>query len=91
MRIRTTSGYAAIGFVSGVACGALLWTRMQHRYRKDLFNRRAIRRLAALSYLRARPSLSNTRLLREYVAWEKNPLLRQRGFAILGHVSATLD
>jgi hypothetical protein len=35
--------------------------------------------MAAISYLRARPSVDSVRLLRDYVAWESNPVLRRRG------------
>jgi len=39
-------------------------------HRRDLFSRHALRRAAALSYLRSRPTVETARLLREYVVWE---------------------
>ncbi len=81
----------ALGFLGGIACGALAWTHLQRQFRHDLFSRHSVRRLGALSYLRARPSLGTARLLREYIAWERSPLLRQRGVAIMRYVEASLS
>lgn len=63
---------------------------MQHSYRKDLFSRHPVRRFAALSYARARPSLATAQLLREYVAWEQNPMLRHRGASVLRRLESSL-
>ena len=41
-----------------------------------------IRRLAALGYLAGHPGPDTTRLLGEYVAWERHPLLQRRARAI---------
>lgn len=81
---------AALGFLGGVACGALAWNRLQRQFRHDLFSRHPLRRFGALSYLRTRPSVSTARLLREYIAWEQSPVLRQRGVATMRHVEASL-
>lgn len=81
---------AALGFLGGIACGALVWSRLQRQFRHDLFNRHPLRRLGALSYLRARPSVGTARLLREYIAWERSPMLRQHGVALMRHVEASL-
>jgi hypothetical protein len=70
---------AALGFIGGVACGALAWSHLQKQYRRDLFSRHPLRRFAALSYLKSRPSVGTVRLLREYFAWERMPVLRDRG------------
>jgi hypothetical protein len=82
---------AAAGFVGGVAAGTLLWTRMQRAHRYDLFSSSRLRRVAALGFLRGRPTLSTARLLREYVAWEPSPMMRQRGAKILRRVEASLN
>jgi hypothetical protein len=81
---------AALGFVGGAACGALAWSHFQRQYRRDLFSRHPWRRFAALSYLRTRQSIGTLRLLREYVAWERMPLLRERGARLMRHVESTL-
>ncbi len=82
--------YLAVGFVGGVAAGSLVWNRLQHNCRRELFNRSALRRVAALGYLRARPSVNTARILKEYIAWEPRPLLRQRGARILKTLETTL-
>ncbi len=82
---------AALGFIGGIACGALAWSHLQKQYRRDLFSRHPLRRFAALTYLRARPSMGTVRLLREYIAWERMPVLRERGVKLMHHVESTLS
>ena len=84
------SQLAGLGFVAGVACGALAWSHLQRQYRRDLFSRHPLRRFAALSYLRTRPSLGTLRLLREYIAWERTPALRERGVTLMRNIESTL-
>lgn len=81
---------AALGFLGGIACGALAWSHVQEQYRRDLFSRHPLRRFAALSYLRSRPSVGTVRLLREYIAWEPAPVLRQRGVKLMRHIESKL-
>lgn len=81
---------AALGFLGGIACGALAWRHLQRQFRRDLFSRHAVRRFGALSYLGTRPTVGTARLLREYIAWERTPMLRQRGVAIMRRVEASL-
>ena len=80
----------ALGFVAGAALGLLAWSHMQKQYRRDLFSRHPIRRFAALTYLRSRPTMGTMRLLREYIAWERMPVLRERGVKLMNHVETTL-
>ena len=84
------ASFVAVGFLGGVAAGTLVWSRMQRNYRRNLFSRHALRRVAALGYLRARPTVTTAQLLREYVAWEPRPILRQRGVRMLRRLEATL-
>jgi hypothetical protein len=84
------SQLAALGFLGGAACGALAWSHLQKQYRRDLFSKHPLRRFAALSYLRTRPSVGTVRLLREYIAWEQKPLLRQRGVSLMRRVESQL-
>ncbi|HEY4954771.1 MAG TPA: hypothetical protein VII02_07775 [Gemmatimonadaceae bacterium] len=79
-----------LGFLAGAACGVVTWNRVQRQYRRDLFSRHPLRRLAALGYLRGRPTVSTARLLREYVAWENSPMLRQRGVSLMRRLEKTL-
>jgi hypothetical protein len=81
----------AVGFVGGVAAGTFVWSRLQRTHRHDLFSSRRLRRIAALSFLRARPTVDTARLLREYIAWEPSPMLRQRGARLLDRVEASLQ
>ena len=70
----------AAGFVGGVAAGGLVWSQLQRQFR----------RVAALGFLRARPSLATAQILREYIAWEQRPLLRARGARMLKRLEAAL-
>jgi hypothetical protein len=87
---RQRAGFVAVGFIGGIAAGSLFWSRMQRQYRRNLFSRHALRRVAALGYLRAKPSVSTAQILREYVAWEPRPILRQRGAKMLKRLESTL-
>ena len=82
--------FVAVGFLGGIAAGTLVWSRMQRQYRRNLFSRSPIRRVAALGYLRARPTVNTAQLLREYVAWEPRTILRQRGVRMLRRLESTL-
>lgn len=82
--------FVAVGFLGGIAAGSLIWSRLQRQYRRNLFSRHTFRRVAALGYLRARPSVNTAQLLREYVAWEPRSILRERGVRMLKRLEATL-
>ena len=85
------SQWGALGFLGGVAIGIAVWSRQQHRHRRDLFSRHPLRRLAALGYLSGQPSAATAHLLRDYVRWEVRPVLRRRGRQVLRHVEASLE
>ncbi len=87
---RQRASFVAVGFLGGVAAGTLFWSRMQRNYRRNLFSRHALRRVAALGYLRAKPTVTTAQLLREYVAWEPRSILRKRGVRMLRRLEATL-
>lgn len=87
---RQKVSFVAVGFIGGVAAGTLMWSQMQRQYRRNLFSKHAFRRVAALGYLRARPTVTTAQLLREYVAWEPRAILRQRGVRMLKRLEATL-
>ena len=82
--------FVAVGFLGGVAAGSLMWSRMQRNCRRNLFSRNPLFRVAALGYLRGRPTVNTAQLLREYVAWEPRPILKQRGARLLRRLEATL-
>jgi hypothetical protein len=87
---RQKVGFVAVGFIGGLAAGSVMWSRMQRQYRRNLFSKSPLRRVAALGYLRTRPTVNTAQLLREYVAWEPRSILRSRGVRILKRLEATL-
>jgi len=90
MRTQRGATFVAVGFLGGVAAGSLMWSRMQRNCRRNLFSRNPIFRVAALGYLRGRRTVNTAQLLREYVAWEPRPVLRQRGARMLKRLESTL-
>jgi len=84
------ASYVAVGFFGGMAAGSLLCSSIQRNCRRNLFSRNPLFRVAALGYLRAVRTVSTAQLLREYVAWEPQPILRQRGARMLKRLEATL-
>ena len=81
---------AVLAFGIGAALGAVLAQHSMGRHRMDLFSGRPLRRLSALGYLSAHPSVDSVRLLRDYLAWEKHPMLRRRAQAVLRRMEAKL-
>ena len=81
----------ALGFVGGFALGLALWSRQMRHFRRGLFSASPLRRFAALGYLTGHPSLESTRVLSDYVAWERRPMLRRRGERALKQMQRTLE
>ncbi len=82
-------------FFTGAAMAGVLagWSLSQQRilaHRRDLFSKHPIKRLAALGYLAGTHGPDTVRLLRDYVAWEPQPLLRRRGESILRKLEVAL-
>ena len=88
--IRRQGPVATVGFLGGVALGALVWSVQMRRHRRNLFSARPLRRLAALGYLSGQPSAETARLLRDYVKWESRSVLRRRGERVLRRIEARL-
>ena len=88
--MRRQGHVAAVGFLGGVALGALVWSVQMRRHRRNLFSARPLRRLAALGYLNGQPSPETARLLRDYVKWESRSVLRRRGERVLRRIEAHL-
>jgi hypothetical protein len=78
------------GAVLGAAAGWVLAQRRLTFHRRDLFSPRPMRRLAALGYLAGQDGVETARLLRDYLAWERQPMLRRRAEAILKRLQSTL-
>jgi hypothetical protein len=78
------------GAVLGAATGWVLAQRRLSFHSRDLFNPRPMRRLGALGYLAGQGGVETARLLRDYLAWERQPMLRRRAEAILRRLESTL-
>jgi hypothetical protein len=90
VRGRRRTSLAALGFLGGVALGALVWSVQMRRHRRNLFSARPLRRLAALGYLSGQPTPATAQLLRDYVKWEGRSVLRRRGERVLRRIEAHL-
>jgi hypothetical protein len=81
-------------FAGGLAAGAVAgWMIAQRRlatHQHDLFSPRPLRRLGALGYLAGQTGVDTIRLLRDYLAWERQPVLRRRAQAILRGLESSL-
>jgi hypothetical protein len=80
----------ASGAMMGAAAGWVLAQRRLTFHRRDLFSPRPMRRLAALGYLAGQSDVETARLLRDYLSWERQQVLRRRAEAILRRLEATL-
>ncbi|HEY7614981.1 MAG TPA: hypothetical protein VH764_18445 [Gemmatimonadales bacterium] len=80
----------ASGAMVGAAAGWVLAQRRLTFHRRDLFSPRPMRRLAALGYLAGQGDVETVRLLRDYVAWERQPVLRRRAETILRRLESNL-
>jgi len=84
------AGLMGLGLAVGAAVGLVGWSLAQQRHRRSLFHADKLKRLAALGYLRAHPSVDSARLLRDYLQWEPHPLLRRRARGVLRRMERTL-
>ncbi len=89
-RLLRTLGLTAAGVVAVSALGVLLVRDQVHRHRRDLFSPRPLRRLAALTYIGKHPDVENAHLLRDFLSWEQEPMLRRRAASILGRMEQRL-
>lgn len=83
-RIVRTTAFALLAVAAAAAMGVLLVRDQISRSRRDLFSPHPLRRLAALEYLGGVPaSVDTVLLLRDFLAWERRPLLRKRAQGVL--------
>jgi len=88
---KTGKGALTVAAVlAGVALGWVAAGERERRYRHDLFHPRPLRRLAALGWLEGQPGAETLRLLRDYLVWERVPLLQRRAGGLLRRFEATL-
>ncbi len=90
-RLLRTLGLAAAGVVAVSALGVLLVRDQVNRHRRDLFSPRPLRRLAALTYIGKHPDVENAHLLRDFLSWEREPMLRRRAASILERMERRLS
>jgi hypothetical protein len=88
--MRSKSTVFAGGLAVGLTAGWLLAQRRLERHRRDLFSRHSVRRLAALGFLAGQADVETVRLLRDYLSWERQPMLRRRAEAIVRRLEAEL-
>lgn len=82
----TLAGAAAVG-----ALGVLLVRDQMNRHRRNLFSPQPYRRLAALGYIGHHPDVENAHLLRDFLSWEREPMLRRRAASILKRMEQALS
>jgi hypothetical protein len=80
----------ATGLAAGGAAGWLLAQRRLVTHQRDLFSPRPLQRLGALGFLAGQAGVDTVRLLRDYLAWERHPVLRRRAQTILRGLEASL-
>jgi hypothetical protein len=89
--ILRVTGIALLVAAAASALGVLFVRDQMSRHRRDLFNSRPLRRLAALGYVAgAPPSIDTVRLLRDYIAWERQPLIRRQAVQVLAKIERSL-
>lgn len=87
---RSRTWLVAAATLAGLATGWAVSQGRQHHHRADLFSNRPFRRYAALGYLAGRPTVEHRRLLRDYLSWEREPILVRRARQILRRFEARL-
>jgi hypothetical protein len=88
--MRSRGWLFATGATLGAVSGWLLAQRRFTTHRRDLFSPRPLRRLAALGFLAGEADVETVRLLRDYLRWERQPVLRRRAAAIMRRMETTL-
>jgi hypothetical protein len=81
--------WATVAVVTGVVVGWQLGGRQIARSHEDLFHAQPLRRLAALNWLEESPEAATVSLVRDYLQWERQPLLRGRAQRLLRRLEAT--
>lgn len=85
------TGLALLGAAGATVLGVLFVRDQMSRHRRDLFSTRPLRRLAALGYIAGgSPTVDSVRLLRDYIAWERQPLIRRQAKQVLSKMERSL-
>jgi len=73
----------------GAGTGWYLVRRQMARDKSELFSPQPLKRLSALGHLAGQEGVGTVRLLRDYLSWESQPMLRRRAQSILRRMEAT--
>lgn len=91
-QILRITGIGLIAAAAATVLGVLFVRDQMSRHRRDLFSSRPLRRLAALGYIANRPpAVDSVRLLRDYIAWERQPLIRRQAAQVLDRLERSLE
>lgn len=86
-----TAGWVLLGVGAAAAIAALVVRDQMVRHSRGLFSPHPLRRLAALGYLAGRDAnVEAVQLLRDFVAWEPRPIIRNRARQILERMERRL-
>lgn len=87
-----TMGWVMLGVGAVAVVAALVVRDQMSRHSRDLFSPHPLRRLAALGYLAGRDAtVEAVQVLRDFVAWERRPLIRNRAVQILERMERRLE
>jgi hypothetical protein len=90
-RLLRTTGFVVLAMGAAVALGGLVVRDQMSRNRRELFSAHPLRRLAALGYLATREaSVEAIHLLRDFIAWERRPMLRSQARFVLTRMEQRL-
>lgn len=90
-RTLKTSGIVIVAAAAAGALVALLVRDQISRHQRNLFSPRAFKRLAALGHIGREPaSVRSIRVLRDFIAWERHALLRDRAREIMARMEGQL-
>ena len=88
--MRSRTAVFAGGAFAGLVAGWLLAQYRLSRHRQDLFSDQPLRRLGALGFLAGQQGVETVRLLRDYLSWETQPVLRRRAETIVRRMETAI-
>lgn len=90
--ILRTTGIVLLSVGTAAAVGALVARDQMSRHQRNLFSPQALKRFAALGYISGlAASVELVHVLRDFVAWEPNSILRRRASQILARMERQLE
>lgn len=90
-RVVRVTGVVLLAVGVAAALATLLVRDQISRHSRNLFSPHPLRRLAALGYLAGHEaSVDAVRLLRDFMAWERRPVLRRRAALIVERMEQRL-